>query len=141
MLKGNKGEWSEPYVLLKLLADGKLFLGDENFEKVESVFYPIIQVIKHEKSRSIDFSIHNNLVIVSDGLAQFQISISEFVDKAKYCFEKITSSKSKTGSFAIPKIQAFFKYPSMRMNCSAQLCLQGYPLKDKLTSGHFHALS
>lgn len=27
-LKGNKGEWSELYAFLKLLADGYLFCGD-----------------------------------------------------------------------------------------------------------------
>jgi hypothetical protein len=107
MLKGNKGEWSEPYALLKLLADGKLFLGDENFDKLESVFYPILQVIKHEKSRSIDFSIHDNIVLVSNGVVQFQIPVAEFVHQAKQCFEKIRSSKSKTGSFGIPEIEAF----------------------------------
>ena len=32
MLKGNKGEWSEIYVFLKLLADGKLYSADENLE-------------------------------------------------------------------------------------------------------------
>ena len=25
---GNRGEWSEPYALFKLLADGQLYLGD-----------------------------------------------------------------------------------------------------------------
>jgi hypothetical protein len=107
MLKGNKGEWSEPYALLKLLADGKLFLGDENFDKVESVFYPILQVIKHEKSRSIDFSIHDNIVLVSNGVVQFEIPVAEFVHKAKHCFDKIRSSKSRSGSFEIPDIEAF----------------------------------
>ena len=28
MLKGNKGEWSEVYVLLRLLADGKIYATD-----------------------------------------------------------------------------------------------------------------
>ena len=29
-LSGNKGEWSEVYTLFKLLAEKKLFIGDEN---------------------------------------------------------------------------------------------------------------
>ena len=49
MLTGNIGEWSEPYALLKLLADGKLFLGDENSEKIEEISYPILQISRHEK--------------------------------------------------------------------------------------------
>ena len=51
MLRGNKGEWSEPYALLKLLADGKLYLGGENFEKVKGIFYPIIKVLRHGRQR------------------------------------------------------------------------------------------
>ena len=30
MLTGNKGEWSEIYVLFKLLAEGKLYAADEH---------------------------------------------------------------------------------------------------------------
>jgi len=29
MLRGNKGEWSEIYTLLKLLADKNIYVGDE----------------------------------------------------------------------------------------------------------------
>jgi type II restriction enzyme len=28
-LTGNRGEWSEPYTLLKLLGDGRLYAADE----------------------------------------------------------------------------------------------------------------
>jgi HpaII restriction endonuclease. len=32
-LRGNKGEWSEIYTFLKLLADGKLYAADENLTR------------------------------------------------------------------------------------------------------------
>ena len=41
MLTGNKGEWSEIYVFLKLLADGKLYSADENLEIIENIYYEI----------------------------------------------------------------------------------------------------
>ena len=107
MLKGNKGEWSEPYALLKLLADGKLYLGDENFNKIKNVFYPILKVIRHEKDRLVEFSLDDNLIIVSDGILLFEIPIFDFVSNAKICFEKIKSAKKGTGSFEIPAIEEF----------------------------------
>ena len=109
MLTGNKGEWSEPYVLLKLLADGKLHIGDENFEKVQDVFYPIIQVLRHEKDRNVNFSFSDNVVVITDGFQHFNIPINIFVTNAKLCFEKIKSSPKGNGSFDIPEIETFLK--------------------------------
>lgn len=48
MLSGNKGEWAEVYTLIKLLADGKLYAADEELEKLEDIFYPIIRIIRDE---------------------------------------------------------------------------------------------
>jgi len=107
MLTGNKGEWSEPYALLKLLADGKLYLGDEHFNKVKEIFYPIIKVLRHEKDRLVDFSIQDNLIIVSDGELLFKIPIVQFIANAKTCFEKIKSAEKGNGSFEIPEIETF----------------------------------
>jgi type II restriction enzyme len=107
MLTGNKGEWSEPYALLKLLADGKLYLGDENFNKVKGIFYPILKVLRHEKDRAVDFSIQDKLIIVSDGKLLFKIPIVEFIANAKTCFEKIKTAKKGKGAFEIPEIEKF----------------------------------
>lgn len=39
---GNKGEWSELYVLFKLLADKELSAGDADLNKIQSLIYPIM---------------------------------------------------------------------------------------------------
>jgi type II restriction enzyme len=44
MLKGNKGEWSEIYTLLKLLSEGLLFTGDADLNKIKNLVYPIIKI-------------------------------------------------------------------------------------------------
>ena len=106
-LTGNKGEWSEPYALLKLLAEGKLYLGGNNFSKIEGLFYPIIKVIRHETERNVEFSYKNNLVIVAGSDLLVEIPLSDFVDNAKLCFDRIKSAKSKKGSFAIQEIEDF----------------------------------
>jgi type II restriction enzyme len=106
-ITGNKGEWSEPYALLKLLADGKLFLGDENFEKVKNVFYPILKVLRHEKNRTVDFSYDQNLVVINNGKKLFKIAIKDFITNAALCFKRINEAKKGKGAFAIPEIENF----------------------------------
>lgn len=107
MLSGNKGEWSEPYALLKLLADGKLYLGDENFNKIKGIFYPILSVLRHENERVVNFTIQDKLIIISDQKLLFEVPIIQFVDNAKTCFEKIKTAKKGKGSFEIPEIEQF----------------------------------
>lgn len=114
MVTGNKGEWSEPYALLKLLADGMLYLGDENFNKVKGYFYPIIKVLRHEKDRLVDFTYQDKLVIISDDKVLFKIPIVEFVKNAKICFDKIKSAKKGKGAFEIPEIESFLNSFSIK---------------------------
>ncbi len=47
-MRANRGEWSELYVLLRLLADGKLYSAGNNMEKLENVFFPILSIIRKE---------------------------------------------------------------------------------------------
>ncbi len=46
---GNKGEWSEIYVLFKLIGEKKVYAGDADLNKIESLFYPIIKILRNEK--------------------------------------------------------------------------------------------
>ena len=39
--KGNKGEWSEVYIFLKLLNDGKISIADRNMNALKNVFLNI----------------------------------------------------------------------------------------------------
>lgn len=48
MIAGNKGEWSELYVLLRLLADGKLYAADADLRKLEQVYFPILAIFRQE---------------------------------------------------------------------------------------------
>lgn len=49
-LTGNKGEWSEIYTLLKLLGEGKVYAGDQNLNKIQDLFYPIVMILRQEKT-------------------------------------------------------------------------------------------
>ena len=50
-IAGNKGEWSEIYVLLKLLGEGVVYAGDGNLEKIDNLYYPIINIIRQEERK------------------------------------------------------------------------------------------
>ena len=52
-LTGNKGEWSELYALVKLLSIGKLYAADENVERIDDVYFPILKIIRSEDTKSI----------------------------------------------------------------------------------------
>lgn len=54
-LVGNKGEWSEVYTLVKLLADGKLYQSDFNLNKDLNNVYEIIRAYKDEKDYKLQF--------------------------------------------------------------------------------------
>lgn len=106
MIKGNKGEWSEIYTLFKLLGDTNLFAGDANLKKVESLFYPIIKIIRNETGGDYEYEIANDLVIVSGGKEKLRIPIKTFSQQAVNLLTKI---KGSSGSFSIPETEVFMK--------------------------------
>lgn len=47
-LTGNKGEWSELYAFVKLLSMGKLYAADENVNRIDNIYFPILKVLRSE---------------------------------------------------------------------------------------------
>jgi type II restriction enzyme len=105
MITGNKGEWSEIYALFKLLSDKELFLGNKDIEKLEGLVYPILKVLRTESNGNFEYSIEDELILISGGEEILKIAISEFKQKALTLLEKIKSSKERT--FSIPEIEKF----------------------------------
>jgi len=63
-ITGNKGEWSELYALVKLLSAGKLHAADENTQRLDDVYFPIIKIIRDEtKDKHVEFFVKDNLTI------------------------------------------------------------------------------
>ena len=44
-MKGNRGEWSEPYAFMKLLGDGRIYAADANLKKIKTMYFPVLKVI------------------------------------------------------------------------------------------------
>ena len=60
----NKTEWSELYVFLKLLADGKLFMGNHKGEKNEKSFWPISTIERVDEDGPRRYFIEGDMVRV-----------------------------------------------------------------------------
>jgi len=100
MLRGNKGEWSELYVLIKLIADGKLYQSDINLEKDPDNVYDIVKGYKDENNFEIVFSREEDIIIykVDDGEAKSisRKSIQEFQELSENILVGIKSGRGKS---------------------------------------------
>ena len=107
MITGNKGDWSEIYALFKLLGDKQLFLGNKDIKKLEGIVYPILRVLRTENNGDFEYSIQDEIILISGGEEVLKISISIFKEKAKFLLEKIKANKERT--FSVPEIEKFMQ--------------------------------
>lgn len=108
-MTGNKGEWSELYAFFKLAADGILYAADENTNKIESIYYDILKIIRSQKDDKWNYIRNGNIKVVSEktGEEVAVIPISEFCDNAEILLKAIKGNKDKKGSFDVPEISNF----------------------------------
>ena len=105
MITGNKGEWSEVYTLLKVIADKQLFAGNADLNKIENLIFPIIKVLRDETNGTFEFKYCDDLVIVKNNNEEIRIAVNEFQKQAYYLLTKL---KEKTqATFSIPEIETF----------------------------------
>lgn len=105
MLTGNKGEWSEIYTLLKIISDKNLFAGDSDLNKIESLIFPIIKILRDESNGTYEYAYDSDLVIIKGNEEEFRIPISQFQEKAVLLLSKLKETTSAT--FSIPEIESF----------------------------------
>lgn len=104
MITGNKGEWSEFYTFIKLLADKKLNAADENFQKLTDVFYPILKVIREDQFGSIDYELckNNKIKIIQAGTEIDMVDSLDLKMKVDEIFHSIKNNTETT--FTIPLV-------------------------------------
>lgn len=113
MITGNKGEWSEIYTLLRIISDKKLFTGDSDLNKVESLIFPIIKILRDESNGTYVYAYDRDLVIIKGADEEFRIPIADFQEKAVILLSKLKEKTSST--FSIPVIETFIN----SFNCSS----------------------
>jgi len=109
MLTGNKGEWSEVYVFLKLLSEGRLHAADKNLNPLPTIFYPVLKIVRRdERNSERHYSLMPGFTVITDEKNQElqRIPIADFFAKAKFLLDAIKNSKN---SFSVPQIEIFLR--------------------------------
>lgn len=105
-MSGNKGEWSELYVLLKLLGQGRMYAANEKVEKIDEIYYPILKIIREEqKGCAINYIIkEKDVSIETEGLVLALVPRGKIEAAADFLLKEISRHK---GSFEIEEIAEF----------------------------------
>lgn len=105
-MRGNKGEWSEVYVFLKLLADGKIYTADSNLNKIDGMYFPVSKVVREEAPGDVkEYTTGEMVDVYSDGKKQKSVSRDEFKKQSDFLLSKIRDSKGS--AFPIEETQGF----------------------------------
>ena len=105
MLTGNKGEWSEIYTLLRLIAEGEMLKGDSNLSPLPDETYKIIALERNEATTgNTTYSIEGETVKVSNSKESVTLNRSIFSVEANKLLDAI---KAQTGTVGIPSTEQF----------------------------------
>lgn len=108
MITQNKGEWSELYVFLKLLGDGVLYAADADLNRIDELYYPLIEVLRKENEQVKHYVKDEIIINITDEDNNHLLSLpmTEFVKKAEILLNAI---KSLSGTFSVPEIENFMQ--------------------------------
>lgn len=105
-LTGNKGEWSEIYTLLKLLGEGQVYAGDQNLNKIQNLFYPIVMILRQEKDSNYNYCLSERSIVIltPKGQELLRVPASLLLAEANFLLNTINESE---GAFTVPHIEEF----------------------------------
>ena len=108
MWEFNYGEWTEAYVFLRLLSNGRVYAADRNFERDENVYIDILNIIRYEKEHILEFQRELESVTASDNGVVFKVlTYSELGDKADYLYNAVKNIVSRDRKFSVPEIENY----------------------------------
>jgi len=108
MITGNKGEWSEFYTFIKLLVDKKIIGADEDLEKIEAVFFPILKIIREETDGKSEYELQEGekvKILHIDG----ETTIVDTSDLKSKVVEVFAEIKEKSQTFSVPLASELFE--------------------------------
>ena len=113
---GNKGEWSEPYVVLKLLADGRLSQADKDMLPSPDDFANVIKVVRGDTTGTIE---EDGAVVFTfeDTFGQchnLQTDQTKLAAQAARLFKSICAIKKAEGAFELPTEKDDLKFYGFR---------------------------
>lgn len=107
-LTGNKGEWSEMYAFLRIIADGRLYGADGDTNRRDDVYYDVIKVIRQENKDSLDYVISSDgktAEIRSGNDVLLTIDRALFAEEADHLLDTIKAAQGR--SFSSLRTQEF----------------------------------
>lgn len=110
MLTGNRGEWSEIYAFLRILADGELKPADADLNKIiKGPTIPVVRIVREEKrAQRVSYYVGDFVCAELDnGTRIAQVERGAVEDEARRLYRKIISQGKAKGSFAIPETETF----------------------------------
>ena len=108
MWEFNYGEWTEAYVFLRLLGNGRIYAADRNFKQDENVYIDILNIIRYEKEHILEFQRELESVAAKDNGIIFKVlPYDEVISKADYLYAAIKNVTSGNRKFTVPEIERY----------------------------------
>ncbi len=99
MPTGNKGEWSELYVLLELMANGRLYAADDKLNKLDDVYFPILKILRNEdEGKKIEYIISpdDKVDLYINGLKIKSITKGCLSEYSAILYKRITNGENRS---------------------------------------------
>lgn len=107
------GEWTEAYVFLRLLGDGRIYSANANLQKDENTYIDILNIVRDEPDKITIFE-----RFVEDRLAKVKavrgesvlkiVTAPELTEHAKTLYEHIKNLSAK-GAISVENVQSFLE--------------------------------
>lgn len=111
-LSGNKGDWSEIYVFLRLLEMKKLYAADAELNKKDDMFYNIINIMRTEAIGKLEFRINKatdtvSVINTDDNTELLTLPCAEFKAAADNLYREIIGATAS--AFELPDTTDFLE--------------------------------
>ena len=109
-LSRNKGEWSEMYIFLKLLADGRVYAADKDLHRIPTAFLNILKIIREEVVSKVYWYVPGTLIkIFLNGVDTHKTCSLEELTRQKDFLWREINKRHISASFTIPSVESFLQ--------------------------------
>lgn len=110
----NRGEWTEAYVFLRLLGDGRIYGASADLVKDEQTYIDIINIIRDEPDKCLIFErfIKDEVAYVQSFKGDEKLKIitaPELTEKATFLYEQIKKVTAGDRKISVPEIQKYME--------------------------------
>lgn len=110
----NRGEWTEAYVFLRLLGDGRIYGASVDLKKDEQTYIDIINIIRDEPDKCLIFErfIEDEVAYVQSFKGDEKLKVitaPELTEKAAFLYEQIKKVAAGDRKIKVPEIQEYME--------------------------------